>query len=440
MKKIKSKDDYPLSRVPLNGKLPTWKVMVVRLGGLSSLPVLMVGLTLGYGLTFWQGFWAFFFGSIILQLVGWALGTIAAREGLSSSLLSRWSGFGNFGSALIGLVIAVSTIGWFGIQNSIFANGLFKATGFFNFEIWSILTGLVLTFLVVYGVRFLSMKANIALPLFVFGTIYALTEMLIGTSLTDLINSSPPGQLIPMSKAITMVAGSFIIGAVITPDMCRFVHTGKDVFWICLISTFLGELGFGMIGVLMSHAARSADVDVIMLSFSGIFGALMVVFSTVKSNNLNLYSASLGITNFFDIVIKIKLSRAVITLFVGSIGTILSVVGVIGFFTSFLMLLAEAIPPIVGIIVIDYYVLKRHRKVLDDSRINGRLPDMVEVWNPVAIIAWSIGFVVGRYVTDFGIPVTNSLLVGGLVYLIAMKLYAIIASKKVVEFKMVDML
>jgi cytosine permease len=433
MKKLKPHDDYSLSRVPSDGKLPTWKVMVVRLGCLSCLPVLMLGTTLGYSLTFWQGVCALFFGSVLLQIVGWAIGNIAAREGLATSLACRWAGFGNLGSSLIGVVIALSTIGWFGIQNSIFATGLFQTTGLLTFEIWSVITGLVLTILVMYGFKFLSLTANIALPLFVIGTLYALVEILAKNNLADLVNSSIPGPAISMGTAITMVMGSFITGAVLTPDLTRFVRTGKDVFWICLVSTFVGELGFGMIGILMSHAAKSADLNVIMLSFSGVFGTLMVIFSTIKSNNLNLYSASLGILNFFDAAIKIRLNRGTVTLLAGIIGTVLSMVGVLSFFTNFLILLGEAITPIAGIMAVDYYVLKRSRNVLDISSAKGTLPDKVETWNPVAIIAWALGFIAGIFSTDFGIPAINSLVVGALTYLVIMRLSVTFFSKKRLE-------
>ena len=70
-----------------------------------------VGAALGYGLTFWDAFLATMLGSVLLQVVSWALGTAAAREGLSTSLLSRWTGFGKVGSALFGGVVAISMVG-----------------------------------------------------------------------------------------------------------------------------------------------------------------------------------------------------------------------------------------------------------------------------------------------------------------------------------------
>ena len=426
MANLKDHDDYSLLPIPPEGKQALWRVMVVRLGGLACLPILMVGSALGFGLTFWQGFWAIFFGSVILQVVGWAIGTAAAKEGLGTSLLSRWMGFGNIGSSLIGLVIAITSFGWFGIQNSIFAEGLLKATGILSFPVWSIITGIGVTLIVLFGFKYLSLTANLAFPLFVIGVFYAFVKMLAGHNLSTLIASPAPGAALTMTTAITMVAGSYMLGAVVTPDLSRFVKTGKDVFWMVLVSTFVGELGFGLIGLLLAHAVKSADVTTIMLSLSGVLGVSLVIFSTVKINDINLYSASLGITNFFDSLFHVKINRAVVTIFIGVIGTILSILGILNNFINFLTFLGVMIPPVGGIMITDYFILKRSRKILDNSRVIGVLPEKVEVWNPIALVSWLGGTAFGYFVTGFGVPSVNSLVVSMVLYYVFIKIYSAI--------------
>ena len=107
--------DYSLSRVPDEAKQPFWRILFIRIGAICCVSQLMLGAALGYGLTFWDAFLATMLGSVLLQVVSWALGTAAAREGLSTSLLSRWTGFGKVGSALFGGVVAISMVGWFGV-------------------------------------------------------------------------------------------------------------------------------------------------------------------------------------------------------------------------------------------------------------------------------------------------------------------------------------
>ncbi|MBP2076898.1 purine-cytosine permease family protein [Oceanobacillus polygoni] len=414
--KTKIGDDYSLSRVPMSARQSLWSITIVRVGALATISQFILGASLGYGMTFWQAFWATMFGSIILQVISFLLGYAGAREGLSTSLLSRWTGFGRYGSSIIGGVIAVSCIGWFGVQNSVFAEGLVQATGGkLSLPVAATLTGLSITVLVIFGFKLLSITATIAVPAFLLAVSFGIYNLLSGHSIPDLISTAPAGEALTMGAAATMVAGGFIIGAVITPDFSRFAKSGKDVFWMSTIGVLIGELGINMIAVLMALAARTNDVVSIMVQTSGWLGALVVVLSTVKINNLNLYSSSLGFTNIFDSVFKIKLNRGMVTLVIGIIGTVLSVLGILDHFVSFLVFLGVLVPPIAGIIVVEYFILKTNRKILDETRKNGTLPSNVEKMHPITIIAWASGFAAG-YMITVGIPSINSLLVSGVVY------------------------
>lgn len=414
--KTKIGDDYSLSRVPMSARQSLWSITIVRVGALATISQFILGASLGYGMTFWQAFWATMFGSIILQVISFLLGYAGAREGLSTSLLSRWTGFGRYGSSIIGGVIAVSCIGWFGVQNSVFAEGLVQATGGkLSLPVAATLTGLSITVLVIFGFKLLSITATIAVPAFLLAVSFGIYNLLSGHSIPDLISTAPAGEALTMGAAATMVAGGFIIGAVITPDFSRFAKSGKDVFWMSTIGVLIGELGINMIAVLMALAARTNDVVSIMVQTSGWLGALVVVLSTVKINNLNLYSSSLGFTNIFDSVFKIKLNRGMVTLVIGIIGTVLSVLGILDHFVSFLVFLGVLVPPIAGIIVVEYFILKTNRKILDETRESGTLPSNVEKMHPITIIAWASGFAAG-YMITVGIPSINSLLVSGVVY------------------------
>ncbi|GAB4965908.1 hypothetical protein MAHJHV51_55180 [Mycobacterium avium subsp. hominissuis] len=76
-------------------------------------------------------------------------------------------------------------------------------------------------------------------------------------------------------------------------------------------------------------------------------------------------------------------------------------------------------PPIAGIIVVDYFVLRTHKKELDASRMKGTLPETEENVNWVTLISWAAGFAVGYFV-KMGIPSINSLAASAAVYLAGM--------------------
>lgn len=419
-KKSSLGDDYSLSRVPSSGRQSLWNITIVRVGSLATISQFILGASLGYGMDFWQAFWATMFGSVILEVISFLLGYAGAKEGMSTSLLSRWTGFGRYGSSIIGAVIAISCIGWFGVQNSVFAQGIVQSTnGAISLPVAAAITGLGVTVLVIFGFKILSVTASIAVPAFLLAVAVGIYDVLNKSSITELMASAPAGKPLTMGVAATMVAGGFIIGAVITPDFSRFAKNGKDVFWMTMIGTIVGELGINMIAVLMALAAKTSDVASIMMQTSGWLGALVVVFSTVKINNLNLYSSSLGFTNIFDTILNVKLNRGLVTLAIGIIGTLLSVMGILGRFTDFLVFLGVLVPPIAGIIVVDYFVLRTHKKELDASRMKGTLPETEENVNWVTMISWAAGFAVGYFV-KMGIPSINSLAASAAVYLAGM--------------------
>ena len=173
--------DYSLSRVPASAKQPFWRILFIRIGAICCVSQLMLGAALGYGMTFFDAFVCTMLGSVLLQVVSWALGTAAAREGLSTSLLSRWCGLGKGGSALFGGVVAISMVGWFGVQNSVFGQGMASIVPFTDFLgteeiipgvtgeyiLWAIITGLSITLLVVFGIKAIANFATIFVPLFV---------------------------------------------------------------------------------------------------------------------------------------------------------------------------------------------------------------------------------------------------------------------------------
>ena len=62
-------NDYSLSRVPEGAKQPLWQILMIRIGAICCVSQLVLGATLGYGMTFWGAFWATMLGSVILQVV-----------------------------------------------------------------------------------------------------------------------------------------------------------------------------------------------------------------------------------------------------------------------------------------------------------------------------------------------------------------------------------
>jgi cytosine permease len=362
------------------------------------------------------------------------MGIAGAWEGLPTGVLARWSGFGKYGSGLISLVVAVGSMAWFGVQNSIFAEAVDRATrGYLGLQVCSMLTGLLVTFIAVFGFRWLTWTATLTVPAFVGVVGYGVHRVLAVESVPALIHSRPPGPEISLMSGATIVAGGFMLGAVVTPDIARFCRNAKDVFFMTLISTFLGELGIGLAAVLLAQAARTPDVVSIISNVAGWIGVTVVSLATIKINDVNLYGSSLHLTNVIQALLGWRANRGMVTAALGATGTLFSLAGILEHFVEFLLILGVAIPPIAGVLVVDYFILKRDRVQLAKTHEILSLPTSCEWMNPVGIFAWLAGFL-ASYGIGAGIPVLNSILVSGLVYLAAMKSLAYRAKSSIKRF------
>lgn len=413
-------DDYSTQRFPKDKRDPMWKVLMVQIGGFVALSQFMLGAELGYGMNFRDAVLSTILGSVILQFISFGLGLAGQREGLPTSLLSKWAGFGTIGSAIVGLTFAISLIGWFGIQNSVFAQGVVEIMhsithGNISYQLVATITGLLVTFSVIFGFKGLSWTTNISIPAFIVVMGVATYNMLKGNDLHHLITMAAPGAAMGMGAGITMVTGNFIVGAIIMPDITRRTKNGRDVFWVCVIGTIVGELGVNVIGVLMAHAIGSKEIMPIIYQLTGALGIALIVLSSVKVNDMNLYSASLNVVNFFRQVFSVNLNRSVMTVITGILGTILSVVGLIDKFQGFLTILGVVFPPIAAIMFVDYWILKTDRQKLDDSRAKGELPQTSSKLPLMTVIAWVAGILVGQFVT-WGVQSLNVLISSGVAY------------------------
>ncbi|MEQ1961659.1 cytosine permease [Xenorhabdus khoisanae] len=409
----------PLSRVPQTQRLSLLSVAIVHMGMLTALDQFMLGAVLGNSMAVIDAFIAIFIGSLIFGIVTVGLGFAGMREGLSGSLLARWCGFGRIGSVLIGFVVAVSLLGWFGIQNAIFAHSLNFASGDkLGFSWAAALSGILLTTLVTFGFKALRFTARIAVPLFILLITYISTSVLSsGTDqyLHEIIKLPHSGETLPINAGITIVVGGAIVASLMTPDLTRYTKSGKHVFGITLLTIIAGEFVINGLAILIAKALNTADVVTIMSQAAGGTGLMIVVFSTLRVNDLNLYSSSLGIINAIEGITGKKLRYPPTTIAIGMLGTLLSILGILERFVDFLTVLGVVFPPILGVMLVDYYILRSHRQILDNSLKKGTLPHETPTIGWAAIIACLIGSIIGLR-TDWGVPAINSLLLASVAY------------------------
>lgn len=409
-------DDYALQRVPSRARYHWFSIAAQRFGQVSALSQFLLGATLGVGMSFWGAVGAITLGAAILEIVAIFLGVIGVREGMSTSVLARWTGFGRYGAGLIGLVVAVSLIGWFGIQNAVFAQGLHTLLGGPPLWAWTLIAGAFITTIVVYGFASMQWIAYVTVPLFVVLAGWSITVELSKHSFGSLVTSPAPGPHLSMTAGTTLVAGGFIVGAVITPDMTRYNRGVADVIKQTVLGITLGEYVIGLIGVLLAHAVRTGDVVAIVTSTSGTAGTVILIAATLKINDWNLYSSSLGFVNIIDTLFGRRVNRALVTIGLGAAGTLLAAAGILDRFQDFLTILGIAVPPIAGIMVAEYFLVRRWRGDLDAA--GDTVPREAPAWVPATLVIWVGAFLVGKYLS-WGVPALNSLIVAFVGYVAA---------------------
>jgi cytosine permease len=197
---------------------------------------------------------------------------------------------------------------------------------------------------------------------------------------------------------------------------------------VMAIALVVGQIVLGMAGVLLSHAAQTRDVISIIFQAAGWLGVAVVFLATVKLNDVNLYSTSLHLINAIQIVTGKELSRVKLTIVAGALGIVFSILGILDHITQFLMLLGIIMAPVGGIVISDYFILRRHRAVLAGIQDPRRLQDGAPTWSPWAFAAWFLGAAAGLFI-HAGVTTLNAVLVSAVSYCVLIKAADILAGR-----------
>ncbi len=428
-------DDFALVRVPDSERYSWFSVALQRFGQLSALAQFFLAAMIGLTMGFWQAMLAITIGAVLLEIVTIFVGIAGQREGMSTSVLARWTGFGRYGSALVGIAMAISLTGWFGVQNEVFANGLFSIWPGVPLWVWCIVGGIAVTLIVVYGFVSMNWVAYVTVPAFLLLCVFSIGSALKSHRLADLMSSNHPGPAMPLAFGITMVAGGFIVGAVMTPDMSRYNRTPMDVVKQTVVGVTLGEYFVGVIGVLLAHTFKTVTAEQMQQNAGlvvglvqgtvGTLGVLILVASILKINDWNLYPSSLGIVNAVHTFTGKRINRAMVAVVLGVLGSILSAMGFASKFQTFLVELGMVFPPIAAIMIADYFIVKSWRSELDESRASGALPARMPAVVPAGLISWVLGYAVAKilslhpdWIPAVNVPALVSLVAAFVIYVV----------------------
>ena len=108
-------DEYSKTAVPSTARKSFLSVLIISLGYVFVVTSMQAGSVIGVSLSFNSMVWAVLVSSAILTVLSCIMGVIAAKSGLSFGLMARYS-FGQVGTWVPVLIVAITTIGWFSID------------------------------------------------------------------------------------------------------------------------------------------------------------------------------------------------------------------------------------------------------------------------------------------------------------------------------------
>ena len=403
MKKAPATDiDFALTHVADDHRKGFWPMLVVMLGFTFFSASMWSGGKLGTGLTAWQLIATVMTGNLLLGCYTGLLASIAARTGLSTHLLARYS-FGEKGSYLPSFLLSITQVGWFGVGVAMFALPVQKVTGW-DIHALIIASGLLMTATAWFGFRALTILSFIAVPsIAILGT-FSVGKAFSEFGGVDAWFSMVPSEPITLFAAIGICVASFISGGTLTPDFTRFAKNQKTAVTTTVIAFFLGNSLMFLFGAVGAAFYKQSDISDVLMSQGMIVWAMVILGLNIWTTNDNaLYASGLGFSNITG------LPKKAIVLVNGVVGT-LAALYLYNNFVGWLSLLNTMLPSIGGILIADYYLVRK--------RNYGKLSETCfETVRPTAIIAWVAGVVAAKVIP--GIAPVNSVIAAVGVYLVA---------------------
>lgn len=384
-----------------------------------SLPTFVTGLEIYQALTVQDALWALLIGSLILTLIGGAMGTIGVRSRLSSYLLVRIA-FGNAGASIVNLAFAVSLIGWFGFNIDLFSNAVVQLLSVeFNIVIpeWpiDIFAGVCMLITTLYGFKAINILASFMVPILAIVT---------GMMLFGAIEEMSFSQYLAFEKAATLtlgdgvsaIVGVVIIGAIILPDITRFSKQKNGGLYTVFCSYMVVELFVLFVSIFAATAMQETEILNLMLKLNlGFFAFFIIIAGSWVLNSLNLYSTTLSVEATFP-----KWNKKIVIVVLGVIGILAAFMNILDIFIAFLSFLSDIFVPVAGVIIIDALFIKPEKyniKTLE-NHFKFSIP---------AFFAWLVGAAYAVFngvlfsVDATGISVIDAIVLTGVIYIVLMK-------------------
>ncbi len=405
-------EDYSASELPESEQRSTLNVTLVRMGYTVSATDLLFGMSLGLYFHFWTALSIAVGSSIMICVVSVLTGLTGQREGLTTALITRMT-FGLEGSRIPALVIAAISVGFVGFSTAITADVLPGHTPSL-WLIYIIVLSIIYTVLSTSGFsKGLTWVGRISVPLMIVVVLIAAVSAIVHAGGWSQIVNGEPAQAGKNGVMVMLALGTakWMQGATVTPDITRFAKGPRAVYITTLAEFLVGNLGFNLLGIILGLAVGTGDLGKAFSTVGvGVLAAIAIFVQGFPHEVNNLYAGSLAGRS------ALSIPRLYVNIISGVLAAGLAYYGLtqglLQSFLKYLGYLAYAMPLIPGIMIADYFLVRRGRyrhRVAEVESINWR-----------AVSAFTIGLAANIYL---GVVVGDSLwhtlpLIGFVLYLL----------------------
>ncbi|MGF1498052.1 MAG: cytosine permease [Elainellaceae cyanobacterium] len=350
-------EDFPLSAVPADARKSFWSLAPILIGFTLYSGTLFAGGLVGPSFRFWpQLLGVILLGNLILGLYAATLGFIAAKTGLTTVLMARFS-FGNVGSRWVDFILGFTQVGWYAWGSALMAQLLNVLAGVPESWNWLIILFFTYAFCstAYFGYKAMDWLSRLAVPAMIVLMVWSLAIAsndvggLAGLQAVDL------GDPLPLGAAITIIVGTFISGGTQSTNWSRFAKTPTVGFYATLLAFFLGNGFLIFSGAFCAKVYGEPDIVRVMAQQGLVIGGLVLFFLNMWTTQDNtIYAFSIAGSNMFR-----TSKRTLLVLGGATFALVLAWGGIYEQLVSYLILLGTFIPPIGGIIVADYWLHRR---------------------------------------------------------------------------------
>lgn len=398
-------EDHALVSVPMAERQSGFKLAMSPMGVATALVIFAIG---GFTVLlsgFWIGLLAGFIATIVGYSMGYYLGKMTFQTGMSSTVTSRFFGFGVKGSSLGAAIFAFMILGFLALESALLYEGTLlmfnlQDTMLVKISLYGVLT-LAWILLAIFGLQLALRVSKYMIVVTLVVTFYMIYHLYGVRGMDPMLVFNSTGSVTggfwpKLSTALVLMGATAGTIALVTIDFARYCRNTQDVKVLAMAGPLMQNLIMIVLGGLVviggipevaeylmhrqaglspqqaSEAAAGfamTNTGAFFVVLAGWVGFITIYAAQAKAQAINAYSGSLALVNLLDALTGKKPGRAFMVV-LGNIFALMMIgAGILGQFVAWLSYLGCMTMGLCGVMHIDYYYVRKGQFSLQTAKV-----------------------------------------------------------------------